>query len=270
MIKNRKFDYKNIFSLKNKNVVILGGSGKMGLNFSKTLVSAGARVFLGDIKKEVSSSKIIYDYCDVSNDKSINVFFENIIKKEKKIDTLIYNVYSKPKNYYQKFEKYEDSVWQEVMNTNLTGAFKASKIIINHFKKNKISGNIILVLSTYGVVGPDLSIYKNLSGKKNIYGGKFSLTTPASYTTSKSGLLGLMKYLATSFGKNKIRVNSLTPGGVFDGQEKQFVKNYSKKVPLGRMAEWHEYNGAILFLASEASSYMTGSNLVIDGGWTTW
>ena len=242
----------------------------MGLNFSKTLVSAGAKVFLGDIKKKISNSKIIYNYCDVSNDKSINNFFNNIIKKEKKIDTLIYNVYSKPRNYYQKFEKYGDDVWEEVMKTNLTGAFKASQIIINHFKKKKISGNIILVLSTYGIVGPDLSIYHSLSSKKNIYGGKFSLTTPASYTTSKSGLLGLMKYLATSFGKDNIRVNALTPGGVFDGQEKKFVKNYSKKVPLGRMAEWHEYNGAILFLSSDASSYMTGSNLIVDGGWTAW
>ena len=96
------------------------------------------------------------------------------------------------------------------------------------------------------------------------------MTTPASYTASKSALLGLMKYMATTFGKDNIRVNALTPGGVFDGQEKKFVKSYSKKVPLGRMAKWHEYNGAILFLASDASSYMTGSNLIIDGGWTAW
>ena len=138
MSKNKKFNYKNIFSLKNKKIVILGGSGKMGLNFSKSLLSAGAEVFLGDIKKKINNPKIIYNYCDVSNHKSINNFFNNIIKKEKKIDTLIYNVYSKPKNYYQNFEKYGDNVWEEVMNTNLTGAFRASKIIINHFKKKKL------------------------------------------------------------------------------------------------------------------------------------
>ena len=156
------------------------------------------------------------------------------------------------------------------MQTNLSGAYKASKKMIGHFKKKNIQGNIILVLSTYGIVGPDFSIYKNLSSKKNIYGGKFSLTTPASYTASKSGLLGLAKYLSTSFGKNNIRVNCLTPGGVYDRQERKFVRNYSRKVPLGRMAKWDEYNGAILFLSSDASSYMTGSNLVVDGGWTAW
>ena len=96
------------------------------------------------------------------------------------------------------------------------------------------------------------------------------MTTPAPYTASKSGLLGLAKYLSTSFGKNNIRVNCLTPGGVYDGQEKRFVENYRKKVPLGRMAKWDEYNGAILFLSSDASSYMTGSNLIVDGGWTAW
>tara|TARA_B100001057_G_C22868395_1_gene957628 strand:- start:4766 stop:5575 length:810 start_codon:yes stop_codon:yes gene_type:complete len=269
-MQNKNFDYKKIFSLKNKKIVILGGSGKMGVNFSKTLISAGAKVFLGDIKKNKTKTKAIYEYCDVSNNYSLHTFFNKLIKREKKLDTLIYNVYSKPKNYYKKFEKYDDDVWDEVIKTNLSGAYKSAKIITNHFKKKKISGNIIFVLSTYGIVGPDHSIYKNLSSKKNIYGGKFSLTTPAPYTSSKSGLLGLMKYLSTLYGRNNIRVNSLTPGGVKDGQEKKFVDNYSKKVPLARMAAWHEYNGAILFLSSDASSYMTGSNLIVDGGWTAW
>jgi len=183
---------------------------------------------------------------------------------------LIYNVYSKPLDYYQKFEKYNLKTWEKVMETNLTGAFLSCQSAINHFKKKKISGNIIIILSTYGLVGPDLSIYENLKKSKNIYGGKHSLTTPVSYTSSKSGLLGLTKYLATTCGKFGIRVNSLSPGGIFDYQEKQFVKNYIKKVPLGRMAAWTDYNGSILFLASDASEYMTGSNLVVDGGWTAW
>ena len=267
---SNKLNFKNIFSLKNKKIVILGGSGKLGLNFSKILSSAGAKIILGDIKKTVNKPKIQYSYCDVSSGTSIKSFFDKIIHREKKIHTLIYNVYSKPVNYYKKFEDYDDKVWENVMRSNLSGAYKASKKMIAHFKKKNISGNIILVLSTYGLVGPDLSIYKNLSSKKNIYGGKFSLTTPAPYTASKSGLLGLAKYLSTSFGKNNIRVNCLTPGGVYDGQEKKFVENYAKKVPLGRMAKWDEYNGAILFLSSDASSYMTGSNLIVVGGWTAW
>ena len=264
------FDIKKIFSLKGKNIVILGGSGKLGINFSKTLVNAGAKVIIGDLKKSFNYKNTYFKHCDVSDNSSLINFFDHVFKIQKKIDILIYNVYSKPYNYYKKFEAYEDNVWNKVIDTNLSGAYKASKIAINHFKKKKIKGNIIFLSSTYGVVGPDHSLYKGLSKKKNIYGGTFSLTTPASYTVSKSGIIGLMKYLATSFGKFNIRINCLTPGGVFDKQEIKFVKKYKSKVPLRRMANFQDYNGAILFLASDASSYMTGSNLIIDGGWTAW
>jgi len=269
--KQNKFNYKNVFSMKNKKVIIIGGTGKLGVNFSQTLSSAGAKVYVLDkIKKKTNNENIIFQKCDVDSKKNISKNFQQIIKKEKKIDVLIYNVYSKPKNYYQSFEKYNLNTWEKVLKTNLTGAFLSCQLMIDHFKKKKISGNIIIVLSIYGIVGPDLSIYENLTNKRNIYGGKYSLTTPASYTSTKSGLLGLMKYLATTCGKFGIRVNSLTPGGVYDFQEKKFVKKYIKKVPLGRMANWSDYNGSILFLASDASKYMSGSNLVIDGGWTAW
>ena len=168
---NKRINYKEIFSLRKKKIIILGGAGKLGLNFSKALSSAGAKIILGDLKKKVSKPKIQYSYCDVSNENSMNIFFKKIFKKEKKIHTLIYNVYSKPKNYYKKFEKYDDDVWETVLNTNLSGAYRASKKMINHFKEKKISGNIILVLSTYGIVGPDLSIYQNLSPKKKYLWG---------------------------------------------------------------------------------------------------
>jgi len=235
--KQNKFDYKNIFSMKNKKVIIFGGTGKLGINFSQTLASAGAKVYLLDkIKKKTNNENIIFKKCNVESKTNISKNFQKIIKKEKKIDVLIYNVYSKPKNYYQNLEKYDLNTWEKVIKTNLTGAFLSCQFIINHFKKNKIPGNIIIVLSTYGIVGPDLSIYENLTNKTNIYGGRYSLTTPVSYTSTKSGLLGLMKYLATTCGKFGIRANSLTPGGIFDFQERKFVKKYIKKVPLGRMA----------------------------------
>ena len=266
-----KFNYKNIFSMKNKKVIIFGGTGNLGLNFSQTLSSAGAKIYLLDkIKKTINNKNIIFQKCNVDSKINISKNLQKIIRREKKIDVLIYNVYSKPKNYYQNFEKYDLNTWEKVLKTNLTGAFLSCQYMVNHFKKNKISGNIIIVLSTYGIVGPDLSIYGNSKSKKNIYGGKYSLTTPISYTSTKSGLLGLMKYLATTCGKFGIRANALTPGGVFDFQEKKFVKKYVNKVPLGRMANWSDYNGSILFLASDASKYMSGSNLIIDGGWTAW
>ena len=262
-----------LFSLKNKNIIIIGGTGKMGISFSKILSEAGARVFLLDInlnKKLIKNPKIIFTKCDVTNESQTKIIIDKIIKKYKKINVMIYNVYSKPKNYYKKFENYDFNTWKKVLDTNLSGAFTVSQIMIKHFKKKKIPGNLIFVLSTYGIVGPDLGIYKGLNAKKNIYGGNFSLTTPAAYTSSKSALLGLMKYIASTNGKDNIRANSLTPGGVFDGQEKRFVKNYNKKVPLKRMANFDDYDGAILFLSSDASSYMTGSNLIVDGGWTAW
>ena len=263
--------FRNIFSLKNKVIVIFGGSGKLGINFSEILSEAGGKIYLLDIKKNTTKKKnTFFIKCDVSSKKNIQSSLDIILKKEKKIDTFIYNVYSKPKNYYAKFENYNQKTWDNVIKSNFTGAFLSSQLAINHFKKKKIKGNIIFVLSIYGIVGPDLSIYEGLKPKKNIYGGKFALTTPASYTSTKSALLGLTKYIATAFGKFGIRSNALTPGGVFDNQEKAFVKKYVKRVPLGRMAKWTDYNGAILFLSSDASSYMSGSNLIIDGGWTSW
>jgi len=258
----------NLFSLKEKNIVILGGTGRIGTSFAETLYNAGANVILGDVNKTKNNFSQ-FEYCDVTDEKSINDFFYKLFKNKKKIHSLIYNVYSKPKNYYKRFEDYETQTWKKVIDTNLTGAYLASKKLITHFKNKKINGNIIFLSSTYGLVGPNLDIYKGLV-KKNLYGGNFSLTTPAVYSTTKSGLLGLSKYIATTYGKYNIRSNILSPGGVFDSQEKKFVKNYSQKVPLGRMASWTDYNGAIIYLCSDASSYMTGSNLIVDGGWTAW
>ena len=264
----KKNHLNNLFSLKGKNIVILGGAGKLGISFGETLYNAGANVILGDINKK-KNKFAKFEYCDVTNEKSINNFFDKLFKIQKKIHSLIYNVYSKPNNYYKKFEDYETQTWRKVIDTNLTGAYLASSKLIKHFKKKKIKGNIIFLSSTYGLVGPNLDIYKGLV-KKNLYGGNFSLTTPAVYSTTKSGLLGLSKYIATTCGKYNIRSNILSPGGVLDSQEKKFVMNYSKKVPLGRMASWKDYNGAIVYLCSDASSYMTGSNLIVDGGWTAW
>ena len=134
---------------------------------------------------------------------------------------MIYNVYSKPfYDYYNNIQDYKLKTWNKVIDANLTGAFITSQFLIKHFKNKKIKGNIILILSTYGIVGPNLDIYKNLKKGKNIYGGRFALTTPVSYTATKSGMLGLVKYISTTCGEYGIRSNALTPGGVFDNQEK--------------------------------------------------
>ena len=192
------------------------------------------------------------------------------MEKEGRLDVMIYNVYAKPEGYYKPFEDYSYETWDKAISANVNGAFLCSQEAVKIFKENKINGNIILTLSTYGLVSPDQRIYDNLQPSSNIYNSEYSLNTPMVYTVSKSGLLGMVKWLAGAYGKYNIRVNGLSPGGVFDGQEEAFQKAYIQKVPLGRMANWTDYNGAILFLSSDASQYMTGSNLVIDGGWTCW
>ena len=263
--------FNSLFSMHNKVVAIFGGTGKLGEEFAKTLSNYGAKVYVLDIKnKTKKNNETFYLKCDVQKQSSINSAFKNILKKEKKIDVVIYNVYSKPNNYYKSFENYQLKTWKKVIDSNLTGAFLVSQTAIRRFIKDKIKGNIIFLSSTYGGVGPDPSIYEGLKPRKNISGGRFALNTPAAYSSTKSGLIGLSKYIATNFGKFNIRSNVLSPGGVYDYQEKIFVKKYKNKVPLKRMAHWSDYNGAILFLASDASRYMTGSNLIIDGGWTSW
>lgn len=267
-MKNKRKNF-NLFSMKNKIVAIFGGAGNLGIQFERTLKAYGAKVYILD-KKNLKNKKINYINCNVLRKNSIHFGLNKIIKKEKKIDVIIYNVYSKPVDYYKNFQNYNLKTWKKVIDGNLTGAFLVSQYAIKSFIKNKIKGNIIFLSSTYGVVGPSPDIYEGLKPKKNIYGGKFSLNTPAVYSSTKSSLIGLSKYIATNFGNQGIRSNILTPGGVFDGQEKSFLQKYKAKVPLKRMANWSDYNGAIIFLSSNASEYMTGSNLIVDGGWTAW
>jgi len=158
------------------------------------------------------------------------------------------------------FETYPESSWQIMMDVNLKGTFFACQVIGGHMAKSG-GGNIINISSQYGILSPDQRIYE--------YKEK-PFFKPAAYSVSKAGVLGLTKYLATYWANHNVRVNTLTLGGVFNHQDETFFNNYVNKVPLGRMAREDGYNGAILFLASDASSYMTGSNLIIDGGYSCW
>jgi NAD(P)-dependent dehydrogenase (short-subunit alcohol dehydrogenase family) len=176
----------------------------------------------------------------------------------------INDMFEDPKSTYElsKFENYPLELWNRSINVNLTGTFICSKIIGKEMLKNG-KGSIINIASTYGINAPDQSLYKNKEDEQIFF-------KPPAYSASKGGVIMLTKFMAAYWGKSGIRVNTLSPGGVENGQDEFFINNYSKKTPLNRMATVDDYKGAIVFLASDASSYMTGANLIIDGGWTTW
>lgn len=270
----------DIFDLSGRVGVILGGAGKMGQEFAKVLSRAGAAVVIADLNQDhceeaarkisgQAARPVLALACDVSIEAHVIQLFDQIEKKYGRLDFLISNLMSKPEGYYGDFEHYSAETWRKVLDVNLTGTFlccrEAKRLMEKHGK-----GSIVITSSIYGMVGPDPRVYEDCNSNQNLYGGRDPLNLPGVYAASKGGLVAFARYLATLWGREGIRVNILTPGGVYDGQEDSFHQEYANRTPMGRMAVWSDYNGAILFLVSDASRYMTGANLVIDGGWTAW
>jgi 2-deoxy-D-gluconate 3-dehydrogenase len=192
----------------------------------------------------------------------------SVIQRFKRIDILVNNAAIDPKfdpNSHQsnsgKFEEFPLGIWQKALAVNLTGAMLTCKAVSKPMLENG-EGVIVNISSMYGIVGPDQRLYEK-EGESPKY-------KPVYYSVTKAGIIGLTRYLATYFAGRNIRVNALTPGGVFKDHDDDFLSKYSARVILGRMAEKDEMNGALLFLVSDASKYMTGANLVVDGGWTAW
>ena len=263
--------YSQNFDLKDQVIVITGSSGKLGSQYAKVLSMAGANVVLADInliKSEEIAAEIREKYnsepicCKVnlSNEQSIKKLVEKVLKKFHKIDTLINNAAFDPqtKEFHTNFEKFKTSDWDKVLDVNLKGVFLCCREFGKQMIKQK-EGNIVNISSIYGLVGADQRIY-----------GKSRINSSIAYSASKSAIINLTRYLASYWHDKNIRVNTFTLGGVYANQSKEFVKKYSERTMLGRMAKDNEYNGAMIFLCSKSSSYMTGSNLVIDGGWTAW
>jgi len=266
---------KEMFGLDGKVAIVTGGMGLLGREFTKALRAAGAKVAIFDIRtekyprefREVLQDKNVTVYrTDVTNKGSIKKSLGAVMRKWGRPQILINAAaidipprYSKKSNL---FETYPEELYEKIMDVNVRGTLLCSQIVGAAMARGKC-GSIINISSVYGEVSPDQRIYVR-KGKKGTF------IKPVSYCISKGAVSNLTKYLATYWAKKDIRVNCLIFGGVFNNQDKEFVKNYSSRVPMGRMARRDEYNGAILFLASDASSYMTGANLVIDGGYTAW
>ena len=259
------------FDLSGRTIIITGAAGNLGSQYAEGLAQVGANLVLADIDQK-SCKKIgerIEKSCNVKtlsvkldlNDKSsIKNMVSKTVKKFSRIDVLINNAAYQGTNKTRKmkFENLPLSEWNKAVSVNLTGIFLTCQEVGTIMKKQK-NGNIINISSTYGLVAPDQRIY-----------GKSGQNAAAFYSATKAAVVNLSRYLASYWNRTGIRVNTLSPGGVERKQAANFIKLYSEKTMLGRMAKNNEYVGAIIFLSSDASSYMTGSNLIVDGGWTAW
>jgi NAD(P)-dependent dehydrogenase (short-subunit alcohol dehydrogenase family) len=266
-----------LFSLANKVVVVTGGAGLLGQVFCQALVDVGAHVAIVDldlasaetVAKRINKSeaqKVVAFGSDITSPESVTQMVTNVVKQLGRIDVLVNNAASKGSSldaFFESFEDYSLKTWREVMSVNIDGLFLVAQAVGKQMKKQG-GGSIIQTSSIYGVVAPDQRIYEGSE-----YNGR-PINTPAVYSASKSAVNGLTNYLATYWASSKIRVNSLTPGGIASGQNSEFNKKYSNRVPLGRMGEATELVGALIYLASDASSYVTGQNLIVDGGLSAW
>jgi NAD(P)-dependent dehydrogenase (short-subunit alcohol dehydrogenase family) len=255
--------YKKLFSCKNKVALITGGAGLIGREIAKGFTDFEATVYIADksqdgIEKLTGYTGIHFIKLDITEEKSIKTVVDEIVQAEGRLDVLVNCAYPRTSDWGVKFEQIPAQSWTENLNAHLGGYFLACRIVAEHMK-NKGGGSIINFASIYGSVGPDFSIYEGTR-----------MTMPAAYSAIKGGIIAFSKYLATYYAENNIRVNSLSPGGIYDNQPVAFVEKYSRKTPLGRMAQPSEIVGGAIYLASDASSYVTGHNLIIDGGWTAW
>ena len=267
-------EINKLFSLQGKTAIVTGGTGLIGKKHCEALSQAGANVIVADISLASTQefAKILGENAlgialDVTDSASLEKAKDEILERFGTIDILVNNaaindMFENPEMAAElsAFEKYPIESFRKSLEVNVLGVFLCSQIFGIEMAKQG-SGSIINVASTYGMVGPDQNIYKNKEGEQTFF-------KSPSYPTTKGAILNFTRYLAAYWGKQGVRVNTLSPGGVENSQDEFFVQNYAAKTLLGRMAKPSDYQGALIFLASDASSYMTGANLVVDGGWT--
>jgi len=267
------------FDMTGKTAIITGAAGLLGKQFCLALAQAGANVVMADLeKKPVLENEVEFREMglnalalevDVSDPDSTKAMVERALTVFGSVDVLVNSAALDPKfdsagvsaQGANAFESFSLDAWRQALDVNLTGMFLSSQAAVVPMLKQG-QGVIVNICSMYGLVGPDQRLYERPDGTRQF--------KPVYYSTTKAGVLGFTRYLATYYAGKNIRVNALTPGGVFNDHDEVFTTQYSARTVLGRMANLDEMNGAMLFLCSDASSYMTGSNLVVDGGWTAW
>lgn len=267
------------FRLDGRVAIITGGAGLLGVQHAKAIAEAGGIPVLWDIDGDtaqreaanIQSSKntnSIGMEVDITDLASIQSGLNQTLSLLKRVDILINNAANNPKvdngnaTNWSRFESFGLEAWNQDMAVGLTGAFLCSQVIGTHLA-NQSRGIILNVASDLSVISPDQRLYR----EEGIPDDKQPVK-PVTYSVIKHGLVGLTKYLATYWAANNIRVNAISPGGVYAGQPEHFVNKLINLIPVGRMASIDEYKAAILFLCSDASSYMTGQNIIIDGGRT--
>ncbi|GGM59872.1 SDR family oxidoreductase [Microbacterium saperdae] len=270
-----------LFSVRDKVVVVTGGFGQIGAEFVRSLHERGARVAVTS-RSEVTDpaarlglddpdGRLLAVAMDITDQASVDAGFDRVLATWGVPTVVVNNAGldtqpSAPPEVSGPFEEFPVEVFREVVDTNLVGTFLVTQAAGRRMRDAGVGGSIVNVGSIYGMVSPVQDIYAYKAEDTGI-----PFIKPVAYSAAKSGLYNLTRYCATYWGRAGIRVNTLTPSGVRrDTQDAKFQANYIERMPIGRMAEADEYNGALVFLASDASAYMTGSNVVVDGGWTAW
>lgn len=261
--------YIDSILLKNKNIIVTGACGLLGKEFCKGIAELGGNIIVADINADFARQfavRLGEEYgikaesfpLDITSEESINNMIEYLLSKLDNIDGLVNNAYPRNNAWGTLFENILFEDWRENVDMHLNGYFNVTQKVAKMMMKQK-SGSIINMGSIYGNLGPDFRIYEGTQ-----------MTMPAEYSAIKGGIINFTRYLSTYLSKYNIRVNSISPGGIYNNQPKKFVDNYIEKTPLGRMGKPEDIVGGIVYLLSDSSQYVTGQNIVIDGGWSVW